>query len=252
MSQLMSELLQSDTRAALLHLLLAENRAGTMSELARLAGVTPRSVAKEVQHLANLGLVKVDAIGSSYVVAAAWEHPACPLLAQLLTLQPAKSSGPSGAVREALKAFGAPLLGITGKAHFTVEEALLKGVEAAKTDGTVLRVLPVVIAKNSLRLDWRLLTEMARKARLKAELGFVLELTGNLLADEDLVRHAQSLRDRRRKGLRFFTPVNSKYERKLAEEASPGVARSWGFLVNMSEESFRSLLVKSCPELRVV
>jgi AcrR family transcriptional regulator len=247
MSDLVSELFQCETRAALLRLLLVEKRAASVSELARRCGLSPRAVGKEVAHLERLHLAMVTHEGASRVVRAAWEHPACALLASLLTLAPHQPTGNPQALRESLAAYGAPLVDVARQAHMPPEAALLGALEAARTDGTVLRVLPVVVAHQRARLDWVELLEGARKAGLKSELGFLLTLTGDLLGDESLKGRAVALRDRRRSRMVYFPEPRNRFERQLAEEASPAVAKAWGFFMNMSVDSFRSLMAKHGP-----
>jgi len=43
---------------------------------------------------------------------------------------------------------------------------------------------------------------------------------------------------------RYFPEPRSSFEKALAEERTPPVARAWGFLMNVSEDSFRSTLSK--------
>lgn len=247
MSDLANALFQCETRAALLRLLLVEKRAASVSELARRCGLSPRAVGKEVKHLVGLGLAAVTREGASLVVRAAWEHPACALLASLLTLAPYRPSGDAQALRESLAAYGAPLAEVTRRAHLPLEATLLGALEAARTDGTVLRVLPVVVAHQRARLDWVELLEGARKAGLKAELGFLLTLTGELLGDASLKGRALALRDRRRTRMAYFPEPRNRFERQIAEEASPAIAKAWGFFMNLSVESFRSLMAKHGP-----
>lgn len=249
MTDLLSSLLQCESRARLLRLLLVEKHVGSVSELARRARLSPRAIGKEVDHLDQLGLVRTTTVGAARVVSAEWENPACTLLAQLFQLEPFPAPQPLGHIRETLAAFGAPLMGVERKADCSLETALVKGLREAKNDGTLLRVLPVVIARNRRRLDWVELAESARAEGLKAELGLLLDLTGRLLNDEELRQRGQGFRDRRRTSMRYFPEPRNRYERQLAETASPSVAKDWGFHMNMSEDSFRSLLAKSCPEL---
>jgi hypothetical protein len=251
MSYLADELLQCETRAGLLRSLLVERRPASVSELARRCRLSPRAVGREVEHLARLGLVHVTAVGPNHLVEADWENPACELLERLLTLETIPKSVSTQALRESLVAHGAPLVGVSPVAHHALEATLVQGLQAARKDGMLLRVLPVVLAKNRQRVDWVTLKEEARKSCLKAELGFVLELTGTLLSDEPMKQLASELKDRRRTRMHYLPEPKNQFERQVAEEASPRIARSWGFFMNVSEASFRSLLSKHCPELHL-
>ena len=71
----------------------------------------------------------------------------------------------------------------------------------------------------------------------------LLELTARLAGLPHLEAEARALR-RPHGAPRAFFPVAGRFALKLAEERTPAVARSWGFLLNMSEESMRTFLVK--------
>jgi len=71
-----------------------------------------------------------------------------------------------------------------------------------------------------------------------------VELAGHLLGRPSLPRRAADLKDRRCKRMRYFPEPRSSFEKVLAEERTPPVARAWGFLMKVSEDSFRSTLSK--------
>lgn len=125
-----------------------------------------------------------------------------------------------------------------------VEEALVGGLLEARTDPTVLRVLPVVVLKNEARLDWGALHAKARRAKLKAELGMLLDLTASASGHRDLHDRTRGLSDRRRRVPRYLPEPANVYERRLADRRTPAVARRWGFRMNMSEASVGDFLRK--------
>jgi hypothetical protein len=115
---------------------------------------------------------------------------------------------------------------------FKLPETILRGLKAARNDATILRVLPVVIAKHAKELDWTDLAERAERARrmnLRAELGMLLDLTAEVADIPDLKARAEGLRDARRKRLRYYPFVEGTFERQLAARRSPGAARRWHF-----------------------
>jgi DNA-binding transcriptional ArsR family regulator len=218
----------------------------SMSELARRARLTPRAVAVEVRRLEQAGLVEVRAIGSAHLVRSNARSAPARALSRLL--EAAKLEPDGGEVdpnvRPSLVAHGAPLQGVAPRAAYSLSDTVLRGLDAARTDPTVLRVLPVVVAKHAADLDWEELEEGARRMNLKAELGMLLELTGTAAGLPALNAQAEGLMDGRRKRPRYFPRVVGAFERQLAEERSPAAARRWNFYMNMSEESVRDFVRK--------
>ena len=221
----------------------------TMSELARRAKLTPRSVAVEVQKLEKAGLVHVEPIGSAHVVRPVATHPAMKALAALLkALQKPHPMHPrravsAAAVRESLTAYGAPLPE-EPTASLRLPEALLQGLELARHDATLLRTLPVVVALHARDLDWDELRDRARRMRLTPELGMLLDLTAEVAGEPALHEHASSFWDGRRRRQRYFPELKSEYEMELARRRTPPVVARWGFLMNMTEGAFRETLSK--------
>lgn len=243
MASAASVLFQSEARTGVLKLLTGGVSGASVSELARRLGLVPRAVAVEVKRLADLGLVLVDSVGSADVVRFNSGHPAAKAIRVLLNT-PADAPRDEAAdqrVRESLAAHGAPLPVETAEPHFTAVETFVRAVELARRDGTVLRVLPAFIAAQRSQLDWREVSELARRRKLKSEVGFVVELTGKL-QHWNLPPEIEALQDGRRTTRRYFPEVKSHYERPLAEQRSPAVAARWGLYVNMSEETFRATL----------
>ena len=107
----------------------------------------------------------------------------------------------------------------------------------ARTDPTVLRVLPVVVLRNEGRLDWEDVRSRARRAKLKAELGMLLDLTAAVSGRASLHEQTHGLSDRRRRVPRYLPEPASDFERRLADKRTPPAARRWGFRMNMSEAS---------------
>src|SRR5574337_869364 len=188
----------------------------SMSELARRAGLTPRAVAVEVQRLEEAGLVEVQAVGPAHVVRPNTRNPAASALSDLVKAARAASASNTvdRNVRRSLAAYGAPLLGEEPKPAFPLSETLLRGLKAARDDATVLRVLPVVIAKHATELDWNDLTERARRMNLRGELGMLLDLTAKVADLPNLRAHAEKLSDARRKRPRYFPLVDGTFERQ--------------------------------------
>jgi hypothetical protein len=242
-------LFHSRTRAALLQTLLVDGVSDSVSALARRVKMSLNAVAAEVRNLSRAGLLRVESVGPSDLVRSNPDHPATKPLVDFLRAVHALAREPSRPadeveVKESLVAFGAPLLAYKGSEHFTLEETLLRGLRAAKEDPSLLRVLPLVLLKNASAVKWVVLKESARRAKLKAELGMLVELTADAAGQPDLKKNVKELADRRRKGSRFFNEPRSRYERQLTESVTPRAARKWGFRLNLTEDSLRSVLQK--------
>ena len=146
--------------------------------------------------------------------------------------------------RESLHAWGAPLAETGPVRHFELHETLLRGLSDARHDGTTLRILPVVVAKNLERFEWARLFAEAIEQHLDTELGMLLSLSGDLLGDEQLKTRAEALRRDAPSAMRFFPEARNEYEAELARQRSPAAARQWGFWMNLSEDTFASTLRK--------
>ena len=237
---LADHLFQSRTRSAVLHLLFVNELCCSVSELARRTGLSPRVVATEVRHLGQAGLAAVEVVGGADLVRANLEHEAATALRQLLTIE-SKPPSSDAHVRASLVAWGAPLDAVKKRGRMPLGDTLLAGLEVARRDATILRVLPTVLARNVDAIDWVDLKEAARRRKLKAELGWLVELTGSLLGRDDLGPHVMELRDRRRR-MRFYPEVASSFEEELARKRTPPRALAWGFWMNMPDEVFKSTL----------
>jgi hypothetical protein len=145
------------------------------------------------------------------------------------------------AAAETLVAFGAPLAAFRAHVRQPLEQALVTGLLRASTDATVLRSLPVVLARNWRHLDWTQLEEKARAVQVLETLGMLVELTADLAHLPDLRSRAERWWAPHAQAKPFFRRRNT-FDAELAEERTPRVARKWGFLMNLGEDSFRSLL----------
>jgi DNA-binding Lrp family transcriptional regulator len=239
-------LFQSRTRVALLQLLLADGVSDSMSGLARRAKISQHAVAVEVKNLAKAGLLKIESVGAADLVAWNAAHPAAKPLLELLRLsRSTRTAAPEdSAVQESLVAYGAPLLAFKGRKHMPLELALVRALRLARHDASLLKILPVVVARNVQALNWEMLKETARREKLKAELGMLVEMTADAARMPELKAKVSDLRDRRRTLDRFFIEPSSKYERELAKKGTPPAARRWHFLMNLGADTFRATMVK--------
>ena len=144
------------------------------------------------------------------------------------------------ATAETLVALGAPLSGWRPNRRLAPETALALALRFASTDASLLRSLPIVLARTWRELDWSKLENSARAQNSLALLGMLTELTASLAGLEELGEKARRWWRPPRETRHLFRPRND-FDRELAEHRTPPVARKWGFLMNMGEDSFRAL-----------
>jgi len=148
--------------------------------------------------------------------------------------------------RFALAAVGAPVgAPRRNPTPADLEATLADGLVLAHRDATLARTLPLLFwrQRDSFDLD-RLVAQASRRGERFA-LGLFLELAGRLGHEPTLVQAARRLRDRRRTAVRlFFTRPQGPFLMALTRRNTPRVARRWGYLMNMTVDSFRTLFDK--------
>jgi hypothetical protein len=246
---LLSYLVTSRARRELLVLLWRAGAEGSVSALARRAGVSFAAAHRELVAMRSAGLARSKRQGAAAVYSANPASAHAALLHELareaaVLPQPAADTDE---LRTWLSAAGAPLL-VARPAKGpgpSLEEVLAEGVALAHRDAGVARVLPLVLWRHRDTLDY---DELVRQATLRNEdqaLGFFLELTGKLGNERKLLARARSLRDGRRTRTRpFFARPLGRRELALARARTPALARRWGFVMNMDLESFASTFAK--------
>ncbi len=147
------------------------------------------------------------------------------------------------AVYESLVFYGAPLVGYAPRRHAPLETLVPAATRYARADATVLRVLPLVLARNAEALDWGALLREASAAGQTNEVSMLIELAADL-ADIPALREAASRLSPTDGSLDYFFPTAGRFDRALVESRTEPFARRWGFLLNMPRESFRAVLEK--------
>jgi hypothetical protein len=244
---LLSYLVTSRARRELLRLLWVAGAEGSVSELARRAGVSFAAAHRELLAMRAAGLAWSKRAGAAVVYSASPGSAHAELVRRLVA-EAASTPQPPPApdaetVRTWLSAAGAPLLvsrPATGPMP-SLEQVVAEAVALSHRDAAVARVLPLVLWRHRNGLDHE---ELARQAALRNErqaLGFFLELTGSLGGDPGLKARARRLRDRRRTRARpFFARAPGPRALALARARTPALARRWGYLMNMDLSSFAS------------
>jgi hypothetical protein len=242
-------LVTSSVRRRLLALLWTEQARGSVRELAERAGVAYAAAYRELREMVRQGLATGAVADGVEQYSAATNFPDADLVHRLLATRPrtpVRRDEQQAVERGRLRSLGAPLpVDPAPVQDAELEEALVAGVELARRDPTVATVLPVVFWKQRGELDRERLEAVARKAKEKHAVGFVLALTGELSGDRKLSRLAEQFRDARVTRLRpFFELPDTRSARDTAERRSPEVARRWGYTLNLDLESLRSQFEK--------
>jgi hypothetical protein len=236
-------LVPGKSRRRLLELLWRDGESGSVSQLARLAGLSFSGAHRELQAMGRAGLAVRDASGGAPVFRANTAHPEAELLKQLLsppTLDTRADEKADAEVRGWLVDLGALLDAPRRKAP-SPERALAAGARLSHRDPSVARVLPALIWKHRHRLDRERLVAEARRFGERQALGLFLEIAAELGRDPTLAGWADSFRDRRVRAVKdFFETSGSPYARQLAERHTPPVARRWHYRLNMGLDAFES------------
>jgi DNA-binding transcriptional ArsR family regulator len=245
---LLSYLVTSRSRRRLLRLLWAGGATGSVSELARKAGVSFASAHRELGAMRAEGLARSERVGASLVYRARRDYGRASLVRQLVGGGAARSpSPPDERVRGWLAAAGAPLL-VSRRAKLpapALEELLAEALALSHREAAVARVLPLVLWMHRDHLDHDRLLRAAVARDEGPALGFLLELAGRLGGDPRLASLSRRLRDRRRARARpYFVRAQGRRARALARRKTPALARRWGYLMNMDLDSFASAFAK--------
>ena len=139
-------------------------------------------------------------------------------------------------VGESLVAHGAPLAAWKGAAHLSLEDTVIAGLRLARENATVLRVLPILLAKNLARLEWPRLRQAAADAHDEAALGMLLELTSDVTGHPEFRVWSKSLPTPTASSPAWFLDGDRRRSasadyRDLLRRRTPRAARRWGFLM---------------------
>ena len=246
----LSTLLTSKVRSRLVRWLVEHRIATTSaSAFARKHGFTPRAVVREAKVLERLGVLVRRRVGREDRLSANQTSGvlrALSMLVEEVDQLENERAHRDEKVRGALIAFGAPLarpLAEKGSsAVMPLEEAIVSALDVCKRDATLLRSLPIVLVNNRARLDLSALVELATRLKFSAELGMLLELTGELAGWPELSHRAAQLKDARRTKTRYFFRPRNRFEERAMREQTPEFAQRWGFWLNMDKEMFRSTM----------
>jgi hypothetical protein len=239
-------LVTARARRRLLELLWSEHASGSTSELAERAAVGFASAYRELQAMRRLDLVVGERRNGVMVFSANLAHPQADALRKLLTVSDTAGGRRDEPTRERVAALGAPVLVRRRKATRDVEGVLVEGVALAHKDPGLARSLPVAFYRQREHLDPKRLVSRAREHSEKAAVGLFLDLTAELSGDHRFADWARAFRDRRRHAKRpFFHTRAAALQASTQPDRSPGVARRWGYRLDLPLEDFRSLFEKA-------
>lgn len=238
-------LVTSRTRRTLLKLLWCDGENGTAAGLAEKANVAFAGAYRELKAMANSKLAKVEWSNGRKEYSANLTHPLAQLLLDLLKEQGPKQMNNSAAtlrLKENLAYLGMPVnvRKVPPKKGTKIESLVVNAATLAKDDASVARALPVLLHKLKDNLDYEALKYESSKRGNKHRVGFFLDMEGTLSKDKGMSDTAQKFFDRRYKSGTLFFGHQSKYAKELAVERTPELAKKWGWLMNMSMDTFES------------
>lgn len=244
---LLSYFVASRARRELLRLLWSAGARGSVSALARQAGLSFAATHRELELMRAAGLAASERVGRELVYFG--EQDRSPHASLVQALLQAESGVPheeeDDKVRSWLRAVGAPLTVADRSDRPALEEVVARGLQLAHRDPRVALVMPLVLWLNRNTLSPDRLRGAALRCDEQPALGLFLELT-DVLADQRSFRSlAATLRDHRRVRARMFfdEPVN-RYSAEVAKRNTPSVARKWGYLMTMPLDSFTATFAK--------
>jgi hypothetical protein len=245
---MLSYLVTSSVRRDLLQLLWGERAVGSVSSLARRAGVSFSAAHRELEAMKAAGLAMSERSGNRVSYAADDAHPQGDLVEALVACdERVVATSHDQDVRAWLRAVGAPLSTAASPEHPPLAEVVGEALCLAHRDATVARVLPLVLWRHR-HADLDALVAEATRRNERQTLGLFLQLAGELGKDRQLVAVALRLHDKRRSRSRpFFAGPHGPRALAAARRNTPAVARKWGFVMNMGRDSFASAFEKHVP-----
>ena len=248
---LLRYLATSHVRRDLLGLLWADGVEGSVSDLSRRALASYPATHRELEAMRAADLVTSKRSGATVVYRANPAFAQADLLRRLVLDADTPESAPdderSDQVRGWLAGLGAPLVVRSSPASPAppAEEVVALGLELSHRDGHVATVMPALLWRQHQHLNRAELVHRAGQKNERQTLGFFLELTGLLSGERSLVAEARPLRDKRRRAPHpFFALDRNPRALELARDATPPLARKWGYLMNLDMETFRSAFAK--------
>ncbi len=247
---LLDYLVTSRARRELLRLLWAEALEGSVSDLARRAGLSYAVAHRELGAMSAATVALRERRGNTLVYRANPGYVEAESLRALLdqagNAAAALAGAADDAVRSWLRAAGAPVgaAPVRGRPP-ALEEVLAAALGVAHRDATVARVLPLLLWRQRERLDLSGLIQAATRRDERRTLGCFLELAGRLGRDERLLEASKTLRDGRVSRARpFFERRQGPLAMAAARKNTPALARRWGYLMNMGLDSFASTFAR--------
>lgn len=242
-------LVTSKTRRALLKLLWADGRAGTVTQFAEWADVAFAGAHKELNSMERAGLAEYQWEDGHKVFSCVQDHPMKRVVKELVKSEKLASKGvhqSTSLVKEELAYLGLPVNAAKRppKPNTSLEALFASACNLARDDASVARALPVLLSRFRNELNYELLQSECKSLGQKHTMGFFLQLSGHLSGDKELEREAERFRDHRRTKLSHFFNSPSKLALRNAEEKTPDLAKNWAWLMNMSMDSFTSTFDK--------
>ncbi|MBI2345386.1 MAG: winged helix-turn-helix transcriptional regulator [Deltaproteobacteria bacterium] len=243
---MLAYLISSVTRRRLLRALWGEGQRGSISTLARLAGVSFAAAHRELCAMERAGLARAHRTGNRVLYEANTGAPGGSVVKALLKSEHLRVANYGvEPTAEAIPDLTPLLATEIATAEIPLEETLVRALLSARRHPAVARLLPVVLAKHQARIDFSRLQENARQLGVQHAMGFFIDLAGTMAENPRLRNMARRFFDKRIKHPHdFFLVPQGKYERRLTDINTPPLAKRWHFRMNIGLDSFLSLYHK--------
>ncbi len=223
-TNVLKELFGSETRVALLQELMVKETKDSALGFSRRVGRSYHPVARELDRFVRTGLVHKERRGAAAVYGWHSTNRVCRVLRELLTQSFQPNAGTEEDVDAALSTLmehGAPLRRSKVSRRLPLERALAVAAKQSHGDGTVLRVLPLMLFKLHDKLDRAKFWQECNRLDVEQAMGYLLDLTGRVTDARQLREWAADFRDGRRHRTQYFSTPKNRYEEELAPPPTP-------------------------------
>lgn len=242
---LFNYLFKNNESAKLAELLWLKKVEASVNELSLLSGLSYSTTHEELQRMKSLNLVKMQRKGKATLYSSALVEAEANVVASIFE----KTKGHSKQTFS-FDDFNMPLLGDFSELQgekVEAEELLVKAVKLSKKNSSLLRALPLLFKKMGDGLESYQLAYWSKRYDANKEMGFVLDLTGQLTKNKKYSELAKKFRDKRWSKYDYYFERDNElkgFQALAVDGHTPELARKWYLKLNVGLDSFQSFYSK--------